>query len=91
VIGLTRAVAIEYASRGIRVNAVCPSFTNTEMLAPALLKEPESVARFIEAHVPMQRAASPTEQARAVLWLCSSEASFVTGHALAVDGGVLAR
>jgi NAD(P)-dependent dehydrogenase (short-subunit alcohol dehydrogenase family) len=91
VIGLSRAAALEYADKGIRVNAVCPSFTETEMLAPALEREPDNVRRFIASHIPLQRMAAPEEIAEAVVWMCSRESSFVTGHALMVDGGAVAR
>jgi A-factor type gamma-butyrolactone 1'-reductase (1S-forming) len=91
VLGLTRAAAIEYSRQGIRVNAVCPSYTNTEMLAPALASEPEQFQRHVANHVPMGRIADPLEVARAVLWLCAPESSFVTGQSLAIDGGVLAK
>lgn len=91
VIGLTRAAALEYAARGLRVNAVCPSFTETEMLEPALASGPDAVRRVLSKHIPLQRIASPEEIAAAILWLCSAASSFVTGHALAIDGGVLAR
>ncbi len=91
IIGLTRAVALEYAGAGLRVNAVCPSFTETEMLAPALAREPDNVRRFIAGHIPLQRMAAPEEIAEAVAWLCARESSFVTGHALVVDGGAVAR
>ncbi len=91
VIGLTRAAALEYAGAGVRVNAICPSFTETEMLAPALKREPDNVRRFIGSHIPLQRMAAPEEMAEAVAWLCSGASSFVTGHALMVDGGAVAR
>jgi len=90
VVGLTRAAALEYASQSIRINAVCPGLTQTDMLNPAK-KHPELLARHIDSHIPMKRVASRDEPARAILWLCSSESSFVTGIALPVDGGILAK
>jgi NAD(P)-dependent dehydrogenase (short-subunit alcohol dehydrogenase family) len=90
VIGLTRTAALEYATRNIRVNAVCPGLTETEMLASALQDGPGLVRQYIDSHIPMKRMATAAEPAHAILWLCSAESSFVTGHALAVDGGALA-
>ncbi len=90
VIGLTRAAALEYATRSIRINAICPGLTDTDMLAPAK-ENPEFLAKYIDSHIPMKRMASPDEQARAILWLCSPDSSFVTGHALLVDGGIVAK
>jgi NAD(P)-dependent dehydrogenase (short-subunit alcohol dehydrogenase family) len=92
VIGLTRTAAIEYAAHGIRVNAVCPGWTETPMvmdegLAPG--SDPEVYAA-IASLAPMKRLGMPIEIARAVAWLCSDAASFVTGHPLVVDGGVSA-
>ena len=91
VIGLTRSAAIEYATQGIRVNAVCPGWTHSEMVDPALVAMPEAFTAILKNEVPMQRIAAAVEIARAVLWLCSDEASYVTGHPLVVDGGALAR
>jgi NAD(P)-dependent dehydrogenase (short-subunit alcohol dehydrogenase family) len=91
VIGLTRSAAIEYATQGIRVNAVCPGWTHSEMVDPALAAMPEAFTAILTNDVPMQRIAAAAEIARAVLWLCSDEASYVTGHPLVVDGGALAR
>ncbi len=91
VVGLTRAAAIEYARQGVRVNAVCPAVTRTEMLEPALRGPPEPLQAYIDAHIPLGRIAEADEVARAVLWLLSDEASFVTGQAVAVDGGALAK
>ena len=85
VVGITRAAALEYADRGIRVNAVCPGYINTAMIA-ARMKEPEARERML-AREPMGRVGEPEEGADAVLWLCSDEASFVTGTAFSVDGG----
>lgn len=86
VIGLTKAAALEYGRRGIRVNAVCPSATRTGMLE--LNAEMEQV--WNERH-PLGRIAQPEEIARAVLWLASEEAGFVTGAVLPVDGGYCAQ
>jgi NAD(P)-dependent dehydrogenase (short-subunit alcohol dehydrogenase family) len=93
VIGLTRAAALEYATRGIRVNAVCPGFIETPMVMQrglAAAEHPE-VLRQLEALHPMQRLGRPEEVAEPAVWLCSEGASFVTGHALAVDGGYLSQ
>jgi NAD(P)-dependent dehydrogenase (short-subunit alcohol dehydrogenase family) len=92
VIGLTRTAALEYATRGIRVNAVCPGWTETPMVmdegpSPASDKD---VYDAIAGLAPMHRLGQPIEIAQAVAWLCSDAASFVTGHPLVVDGGVAA-
>lgn len=90
-IGLTKTAAIEYATQGIRVNAVCPAFIETPMLKRAgLLDNPEFYRAVVELH-PVKRLGTPEEVAEAVVWLCSDAASFVTGHALLVDGGYVAR
>jgi NAD(P)-dependent dehydrogenase (short-subunit alcohol dehydrogenase family) len=92
VIGLTRTAAIEYATHGIRVNAVCPGWTETPMVmddGPSPGSDPEVYAA-IASLAPMKRLGMPIEIARAVAWLCSDAASFVTGHPLVVDGGVSA-
>lgn len=89
VIGLTRSTALHYASRGVRINAVCPGVIVTGMTDP-LMKDAAMKAR-IEAMTPMQRFGKAEEIAEAVIWLCSDKASFVTGQALAVDGGCLCR
>lgn len=89
VLGLTRTAAVEYAARGIRVNVVCPGAIRTPMVdaATTTIGGADSLAGY---H-PMGRIGEPEEVAHAALWLCSDAASFVTGHALAVDGGMLAR
>jgi NAD(P)-dependent dehydrogenase (short-subunit alcohol dehydrogenase family) len=86
VIGLTRSAALEYASRGIRINAVCPGTIDTPMVAEMLQKEPEAMKDILRT-LPIGRLGKPEEIASAVLWLCSPGASFVIGQALAVDGG----
>ena len=90
VIGLTKSAALEYASRGIRINAVCPGTIDTPMVADMLAKEPE-VMKGILKEQPIGRLGQPEEIASAVLWLCGPGASFVIGHALAVDGGFTAH
>jgi 3alpha(or 20beta)-hydroxysteroid dehydrogenase len=95
VLGLTKSAAVEFAASGVRINAVCPSPTATEMmfslernLAP---QDPESVRASFASASPMGRYGKPDEIAAAAFWLCSPAASFVTGIALPVDGGMLAR
>ena len=87
VVGMTRTAAAEYARRGIRVNAVCPGITNTEMMAAAIERAPQRAKAVAHAQ-PMGRVGEPAEIAQAVLWLASDASSFVTGQALAVDGGL---
>ena len=90
VLGLTRTSAVEYAKAGIRVNAVCPGVIRTAMTERAIADAPERAGRLAALH-PMGRIGQPEEVAAAALWLCSDEASFVTGQALAIDGGLTAR
>jgi NAD(P)-dependent dehydrogenase (short-subunit alcohol dehydrogenase family) len=80
--GLTRSVAIEYATRGIRINAVSPG----PILTPLVEANPEQSAR-IAAKVPMKRMGKPIEIAKAVAFLLSEDASFITGAEIVVDGG----
>jgi NAD(P)-dependent dehydrogenase (short-subunit alcohol dehydrogenase family) len=89
VIGMTRSVALEYAARGVRVNAICAGVTATSAMRSAEQLAPQLVQALVEEH-PMGRMASEQEVANAVLWLCSDAAGFVTGAPLAVDGGFLA-
>jgi NAD(P)-dependent dehydrogenase (short-subunit alcohol dehydrogenase family) len=89
VVGLTRTAAVEYAKSGIRVNSLCPGAVKTPMLARMLEREPGRDKKLKAAH-PMGRLADPAEVASAALWLCSEQASFVTGHQLAIDGGLTA-
>jgi NAD(P)-dependent dehydrogenase (short-subunit alcohol dehydrogenase family) len=88
VVGLTRSAALEYATKGIRVNAVCPGFTETPMVANMQETNPKMTEATIKA-IPMRRLGTPDEIAQAILWLCSDDSSFVTGHALAIDGGTV--
>lgn len=90
VVGLTKSAALEYAKKGIRVNAVCPGVIRTGMTERAVAQRPERET-FINNLHPMGRIGEPDEIAATALWLCSPAASFITGQALAVDGGMLAR
>jgi NAD(P)-dependent dehydrogenase (short-subunit alcohol dehydrogenase family) len=89
VIGLTKSVALEYARHGVRVNAVCPGSIRTQMLEGFVGGNEDSLQGMGQGQ-PIGRLGTPDEVAAAVVWLCSDAAAFVTGHALAVDGGVLA-
>lgn len=88
VVGLTKAAALEYVRQGIRVNAVCPGMIDTPMWRRGIT--PELSAELL-ATDPIGRLGTPAEIAAAVLWLCDHSASFVTGHAMPVDGGATAR
>ena len=87
VISLTRSAAMEYAARGIRINAVAPGRITTPMMLASRIADMAAVA----ASLPLGRMGRPEEVAEAVVWLASDEASFVVGHVLAVDGGFLAQ
>jgi NAD(P)-dependent dehydrogenase (short-subunit alcohol dehydrogenase family) len=86
VIGLTKSAALEYAARGIRVNAVCPGTIETPMVTEMLATQPDAMAEIMR-DVPIGRLGHPEEIASAVLWLCSPGSSLVIGHALVIDGG----
>ena len=89
VIGLTKSAAIEYAKKGIRVNAVCPAVIDTDMFRRAYEADPRK-AEFAAAMHPVGRVGKVEEVAAAVMYLCSDLAGFTTGHALVVDGGATA-
>ncbi len=89
VIGLTKSAALEYATSGIRVNAVCPGVIATPMVDRVTGKAPEAEAAMARME-PMGRIGQSEEVAAAVVWLCSDAASFVTGIAMPVDGGYVA-
>lgn len=90
VIGLTKTTALEYVKQGIRVNAVCPGVIKTPMIDRVTGKDKE-VEKAFEDKEPIGRMGEPEEVAEAVIWLCTKGASFVTGHAMAIDGGWVAQ
>jgi len=90
VIGLTKAAAVEYSARGIRVNALLPGTINTPMVQKIINENPGWVEALTAAQ-PIQRLGEPEEIAEAVAWLASDAASFVTGASLAIDGGFVAQ
>ena len=88
VVGLTKTAALEYGRKGIRINALCPGFTLTPMVQQMLdagLAQDDLAQR-----VPLGRLGTPEEIAATVLYLCSSASAFMIGHALAIDGGIVA-
>ena len=89
VVGITKSTALEFARKGIRVNCVCPGPTRTGMNEELTAANPEMV-KAMDQKVPMGRIGEPEEVAAAAIFLCSDEASYITGHALPVDGGIVA-
>jgi NAD(P)-dependent dehydrogenase (short-subunit alcohol dehydrogenase family) len=90
VVGLTKTAALEYAKQGVRVNCVCPGVIRTPMMERMLTRNPELEQQYIAAE-PIGRLGLPEEIAESVVWLCSEAASFVTGHTMTVDGGMVAQ
>jgi NAD(P)-dependent dehydrogenase (short-subunit alcohol dehydrogenase family) len=89
IIGLTRTAALEYATSGVRVNAVCPGPVNTPFRERLVSKSGEGCGE--SDRYPVGRIAEPDEIAHAVIWLCSDEASFITGSTIVIDGGLSIR
>lgn len=89
-LGLTRALSLEWARRGIRVNALAPGYVETAMTEPGLVDD-DRYATFVRRNTPMRRWAQPTEMVGPVVFLASPAASFMTGQVLAVDGGWTAK
>lgn len=92
VVGLTKTAALEYARQGVRINAVCPAFIETPMVMERQLSastNQEAYDRLVRAH-PMRRLGKPQEIADAIVWLCSDQTKFMTGHCLTIDGGLTA-
>lgn len=90
VVGLTKTAALEYAKAGIRVNCVCPGIIQTPMVSRLTGERPGMFEKIATAE-PIGRIGKPEEIAESVVWLCSDLASFVTGHAMSVDGGIVAQ
>jgi NAD(P)-dependent dehydrogenase (short-subunit alcohol dehydrogenase family) len=90
VLGLTKSAALDYAAKGIRINAVCPGIIHTSMLDQMMTTQADALKAMLM-NVPIGRLGRPEEIANAVLWLCSPAASFMIGHALVVDGGYTIR
>jgi NAD(P)-dependent dehydrogenase (short-subunit alcohol dehydrogenase family) len=92
VIGLTKSAAFEYGKQNIRVNAVCPFITKTNMLEQELSKVPdrEAAVKFLSKGSALKRLAEPEEVVAAILFACSPNNSYMTGHELVVDGGMTA-
>ncbi len=90
VVGLTKTAALEYAKSGIRVNAVCPGLIQTPMVERITNGHPQLGEALVAAE-PIGRTGRPEEIAESVVWMCSDAASFVTGHAMSVDGGFVAQ
>jgi NAD(P)-dependent dehydrogenase (short-subunit alcohol dehydrogenase family) len=91
VIGLTRAAALDYAAQGVRVNALMPGVVETPMMMSRMFGDNPQLLDILKQAHPMGRFAQPNEPAEAAAWLCSDRASFVTGEAMACDGGFLSR
>ncbi len=89
VVGLTKSAAIEYARKGIRINAVCPGYTLTPM-AETAMKVGGELEGELEKRVPLGRLGKPEEIAKAIIYLCSDSAAFILGHSLVLDGGITA-
>ena len=89
VVGITKSAALDYAKRGIRINAVCPAYTDTAMAQRAIDGNP-LMAQIMARAIPMGRLGRAGEIAEAVVWLCSDASSFMTGHPLVLDGGLVA-
>lgn len=91
VVGMTKTAAMEYARKNIRINAICPVFTVTPLFDPEVMEKLSAgLSGKLKSGIPMKRFADPVEMANTILWLCSDKASFVTGHAMPVDGGLTA-
>jgi len=91
ILGFTKSAALEYAARGVRINAVCPGLIWTPMVDQMVAAGQGEALKAMEKSIPMGRVGRPEEIANAVLWLCSAAASYVTGQSISVDGGFIMR
>ena len=91
VLGFTKSAALEYAARGIRINAICPGLIQTPMSDQMVAAGQGEALKEMEKSIPMGRVGRPEEIANAVLWLCSDAASYLTGQSISVDGGFIMR
>jgi len=91
VLGFTKSAALEYAARGIRINAICPGLIQTPMSDQMVAAGQGEALKEMEKSIPMGRVGRPEEIANAVVWLCSDAASYVTGQSISVDGGFIMR
>ena len=89
VVGLTKSAAVEYVRKNIRINAVCPVFTRSGMV-DSLFEIDPTYEEKLKRNIPMGRYGQPEDISQAILWLCADENSFLTGHALPMDGGMMA-
>ncbi len=89
VVGMTKTAAVEYAKYGIRVNAICPTVIKTPMGDSYISSDPK-ITEMIKQTIPMKRFGEAKEVAKTIGWLCSEDASFITGHAIRIDGGMMA-
>ncbi len=91
VVGMTKTAAMEYARKNIRINAICPAFTVTNLFKPEFMDSiSEGLSEKLKNQIPMKRFANAKEIAEVMLMICSDKASFITGQAIPVDGGVSA-
>ena len=90
IIQLTKVMALEYSKQNIRVNCICPGYIQTPMSEPGIPVDPEARQALIDSLSPMGRIGLPEEIAQTALYLASSDSSFVTGQAIAIDGGYMA-
>ena len=86
VVGMTKSAALEYGSKNIRINAVCPGYTESELLNQLLTTRPD-MEDILKGMIPMKRFGQPSEIAEAVVWLASDNTRFITGQTITLDGG----
>ena len=87
VVGMTKSAAIEYGRRNIRINCVCPGYTESPLLDSLFSIKPKLRDRFLQS-IPMDRYGQPDEIAEAILWLSSDKSKFITGQSIILDGGL---